>query len=235
MVTPLEERELVRRQVLGAEAERRRIARELHDGFNQDLVLIAVELELLAQTLGSGDELAPRLKDLGSLSRRLLDRARRMGHDLHPAHFEILGLERSIQDSARELENRFAAVIELIIDPAVDREVPVAPARELYCIAQEALRNAMRHGRAARVQVVVELEEARVTLSVEDDGIGFEPPRVRRRGGLGLVAMEERAAALGGELRLTTAPGKGTTVWASLPLPPLTGTTAEGRVRALVR
>lgn len=215
--------------------ERRRIARDLHDGFGQDLALVAVELEQLLEVLLLPDGAQDRLRHVLDRVRHLLGQARELARDLHPRRLEVLGLAASLRLLGREIEHRWQVKVEVVLpgtaagapdrelepetvpelDEILSREVAV----EIYRIAQEALANAGRHARVERVRLALERRDDRILLTVEDRGVGFRRGEVEGRGGLGLVSIEERARAVGGEARISSRLGRGTRVRASFASP----------------
>jgi signal transduction histidine kinase len=200
--------------------ERNRVALELHDAVSQKLfgVVLAVEA---ADTLLGTDPTAARaqLVRLRELAHEALGELRELMLELRPPDLERDGLATTLRkhvDLVGRLQPRPVEVgltVEgaLAADPGRDRE--------LLRIAQEGLQNALRHGRAGRIAVLLSAAEDRVVLEVTDDGIGFDPlaPEIRARR-LGLSSMEERARRLGGRLEIRSAAGAGTTVRLEAPL-----------------
>jgi signal transduction histidine kinase len=130
------------------------------------------------------------------------------------------GFAPSVRRYAQQLSRRGDLTIDLSLP---EGELPLSPATELALarILQEALANAARHAEARRIAVDVRVEKGRVACRIEDDGQGFDPaaPASRERaGGFGLVGMRERAAELGGELAIDSAPGRGTRLQVTLPI-----------------
>jgi signal transduction histidine kinase len=184
-------------------ADRRRLARELHDGVLQELAYIRSEVAAFSTV----DE--PRVNRIQAASERAVDEARELVETLSRPGVERLGsvLRRAVDQVAE----RHGAVLELDLDDSVT----VDPARShaLVRIAREAVLNGVRHGRAEHVRVQLGRTEAGCFLLVADDGAGFDPVlRTPRRGEFGLVSMRERAEALPGTFDLDSQPGRGTTV-----------------------
>jgi signal transduction histidine kinase len=188
--------------------ERRRIARDLHDGLAQDLAFI------VSQSRGRGA--ADRLDQLASAAERALDDSRAAIAALTRPLDEPLAA--ALARVAREGAERLGAHATFDLQPSV--EVP-APLREaLLRIAREAIANAARHGGARAI--AVELSGASdIRMTIADDGCGFDPGAPPRRpgGGFGLISMRERAEAVGGVLAVSSAPGRGTTVEVVVPCP----------------
>jgi len=201
------------------EEERRRIARELHDEAGQALTGILLGLgELGASTRGDADH--ARIAALQKVAESTLDDLGRLARGLHPAALEDLGFSAAIERHARELGELHGIDIDVEV---VDRgpkplEGPIATA--LYRIAQEALTNAIKHGQARHISLVVRSDATGIRATVEDDGCGFDvdaDPEYSSEGGLGLHTIRERLALLGGTLEIDTEPGEGTTLFAAIP------------------
>ncbi|MCB9537637.1 MAG: ATP-binding protein [Myxococcales bacterium] len=200
------------------EAERRRVARELHDTVAQDLAALRLEIERMA---GNGACDATRLARLEASAKDMLETVRRILLDLRPTVLESLGFVPALQWLVEGVGAREGIVARLILDvePA-SLALPDEIATGLFRVAQEALKNAVRHGRAEHVFVTLGGDEAEVTLEVEDDGRGFDPEAVGPEPsgrGFGLMGMRERARLLAGAARVTSAPGEGTLVSVRVP------------------
>lgn len=215
-------RELSARAVLLQEAERRVIARELHDSAGQAMTAIRINLQLIAQLSmadGSGPEgkVARLAGKTLTIADATLEEIRRAVIMLGPAILDDVGLRAAIE----RLCDDFGERVDLLI--ACDLSVPdggLSPALESVCyrVAQEALTNAARHADASELRVTLRVEPERIYLEVRDNGRGFVPgEREGKVGGRGLVGMRERVELLGGALRIDTAPGAGTAVRVELP------------------
>jgi signal transduction histidine kinase len=187
--------------------ERRRIARDLHDGLAQELAYIAIESKRLAALHEQREELT----SIAGAAERALQETRRVMESLITLREEPL--DRLIADEAEAVAARWGVDAVLAVDPVV-RPSPVVQ-QALLRIVREAVTNAARHGQARRVWIYVEADEG-ITLRVVDDGVGFEPADVSGAG-FGLTSMRERVEVLGGELHLESLPTAGTTVEVSLP------------------
>jgi len=202
--------------VRGQEEERRRLARALHDGAGQVLTLLAIELDREAAREPDAAR-GQRLRERSSLVNGLLLDLRRLSHDLHPATLEQLGLGAALRELASQLRSELVVEVALGAEPSTPSSIELPPevAVHLFRITQGALANVVRHARASRAVVSLERRAGGVRLSIEDDGVGFEPAAAT--GGLGLVGMRERAAWLGGTCAIDSAPGRGTRVVVSVP------------------
>jgi signal transduction histidine kinase len=186
--------------------ERRRIARELHDGVAQDLAFIAARARHMVHR---GTDRAG-LEDIGDAAARALDESRRAIAALRRAD-EVPFRER-FDAAAVELEHREGARLRYRI-PA-DFDPPSASGDALLGIVREAVTNAARHARASEVEIELS-RNGDLHMRIRDNGDGFEPDDPR--GGFGLAGMRERARALGGDLRLSSQPGAGTEIEVVLP------------------
>jgi len=200
------------------EQERKRIARELHDDFNQRLAALAVELETLERTPDAFPEpvvqqLTAVRDHVGQLSDDLHDLAYR----LHPSLLEHIGLEVAARDHVTEFMKRTGLPVALTA-----REVPgtLAPevATNLFRVMQESLHNVLKHARATEVTVKLSGSSKGIGLSVRDNGQGFDlEGKDARMKGIGLVSMQERMRLMGGFLRIHSLPTEGTKVCAWIP------------------
>ena len=215
-----EDRERVRRlaaQVISAQDEERaRIARELHDSTAQMLAAIMLQLGVAARE-NTSPVLDERIATLREMVSEALEEVRTISHTIHPRVLDDLGLAAALEWLARQTREQDSLDVEVFADdgPAI----PKLPASVLYRIAQESLRNAVRHAQARRVELWLRRAPGTATLEVVDDGRGFDVRRAEeRRPGMGLFSMRERVGLVNGTLALVSAPGKGTRVVATVPL-----------------
>lgn len=207
----------------GQEAERARLARELHDGPVQALIAIGQQAEMIHRLLkqGKAEEAQTLLEELRRGDMETVEELRRLISALRPAYLEDLGFPLALEALVREANQRSdGASVRLVQEGAIcrcDPEVELAA----YRIAQEALTNALQHANARNIVVRVRCDQEAIVVAVEDDGVGFIlPPRpdvLTRQGHFGLVGMQERATRLDGSLTIETAPGQGTRVVARFP------------------
>ena len=194
------------------EEERRRIARELHDDFQQRLALLEISMTRLRRELPKNP--AQIRTELNRLERELnavSNEIRRLSHQLHPAILEDLGLQIALTRLGEDFQlNGLRSVRVNAKD--VPPDIPIAVSTALYRIAQEALRNVVKHAGSASVTITLAGELEAIRLTIEDTGSGFNPLDVRFRGGLGIISMQERATFVGGTLTLNSAPGQGTRI-----------------------
>jgi signal transduction histidine kinase len=199
------------------EEEQARIARELHDDFSQRLALIERQLTNLRERPGDLDnQLSAVVAQISCLSEDM----RHLSHTLHSSALEHLGLEVCLQDLCENFERTHNLATQCICSTE-GRRIPIQTATVLYRVAQEALRNVMKHAGDARAVIKLLGTDQGLSLMIKDDGCGFDPGIRRDRAGLGLVSMQQRVRLVGGRMDLKSAPGRGTTVevWAPWPEP----------------
>ena len=208
-----ERRESGRQALLAQEAERQRIARELHDEVGQVLTGVVLELEHAAARAGEPD--AAALAAARESVRRSLDEVRRIARELRPEALDDLGL----QSALRALCTATAAHEHLRVERDLELEDAVSPEVELvvYRVAQESLTNVMRHARASQVLVALRHVDGGLRLVVRDDGRGL--PADAEAVGAGIAGMQERALHIGARLTISSAPAGGTEVRLDVPLP----------------
>jgi signal transduction histidine kinase len=210
---------LTGRLIEAQEAERRRIARELHDDLNQALALLAVELDLLGRTPpDSPARTAERARELSARVKELSSAVHDLSHQLHPAKLEQLGLVAAVRGLCKELKQHHGLEV-TFAHAAIPEAFPEATALCLYRIVQEALRNVVKHAGTERAAVELSAAPDGIRLRVSDEGTGFDPAAVNGNGGLGLVGMRERLHLVGGEIIIDSRPAGGTRIAIRVPLP----------------
>jgi signal transduction histidine kinase len=199
-------------QQLAVMEERSRLARDLHDSVSQSLYGMTLYAQAAAGHLAAGrmDRVADQLRELQDTSQEVLAEMRLLIFELRPPLLTEQGLAAALQARLLAVEGR--AGIKTEFRSEVPDRLPLPVEEGLYRIAQEALNNCLRHAHARHLTVRLRRENSRATLTITDDGMGFDPLAVREHGGLGLSDMQERAAQLGGWLRLLSQPGAGTQV-----------------------
>ena len=211
-------RALARRLSEIREEERRTIARELHDQVGQALTALKLDLAGVRGQIptGPGGEGASRLATMEALLDETLETTRRLSAMLRPSILDDLGLAAAIRWQAAEFTQRTGVPCETRVP---EEQAALAPsvALALFRILQEALTNVARHAAARHVVVELLREREAAALVISDDGRGLAALEASGRRSLGLMGMRERAAALGGEIEISGAPGRGTTVRARIP------------------
>lgn len=211
--------ELFKRIVAAQEAERQRIARELHDETGQALTALGLGLRGAATMLYQDvDKAAHNLRHLEGLAAHSLNELQHVIGDLRPSHLDDLGLPAALRWYAGELQSRAPLRIEVEVS-GEPHETSPALKTTLFRLAQEALTNVVKHAAADCARIKLDYGGDAVTLHVEDDGCGFDIGAIAHadRPSWGLLGMEERASLLGGTLMLHSRPGEGTRVEVTIP------------------
>ena len=211
-------REMTERLIAAQEEERHRISRELHDDLGQSLTTHMISLRNLQDDLTIPQEvLFERLQALQDQSYEIFVKIRRLAQDLRPPVLDALGLKVSMQTYCAE----FARRTHLPVTFDVDESIPSLPDIyniALYRILQEALNNIIKHAKAGHVWVDLSLEDDIITLTVQDNGQGFETEE-RQSDGIGLSSMRERVVIAGGKFNISSTHKRGTILSAQFPLP----------------
>jgi len=196
---------LTQRLMSVQEEERRRLARELHDEFGQTLTAAVAYLWLVDRRLPeSMDSLRKPVGETRRLLTQTLGAMREMSHLLRPAILDDFGLMLSLEAHVKSFAERYDIVTTFHADELPER-LPLDVETALYRIAQEALTNVARHARASRVDVRITVEDGKLHLSIEDDGVGLDVDE--RHDGIGLIGIRERVRALHGSMSIGSPPG----------------------------
>ena len=201
------------------EEERARISREVHDELGQSLTAVKMDLAWLAGRLPPSDgQMLKRIRSTGQLADSIIQAIRRISTELRPAVLD-LGLAAAVEWQVQEFQARSGVPCKVRL--LIREVVPSNASTAMFRIFQETLTNVARHAKATRVEVVLQKQRDRLVLLIHDDGRGFDEADPGLSKSLGLLGMRERAAILGGEVNISSAAGKGTTVTAWIPLPAL--------------
>ena len=200
---------LMRRAVESSEAERRRIARDLHDGVVQELAGTAFALSGTARDASVSPELRDELQGSSQALRRSLRQLRSLLVEIHPPGLTASGLGAALEDLTAPAASAGISTRVSVdgVEGAPDHVVTL-----VWRVAQEAIRNAVRHAHAANLTVEVRGDEREVRLTVRDDGAGFDPSASARDGSYGLRGLQSLVEDGGGRVRVDSTPGDGTTV-----------------------
>ena len=214
-------RALTHRVVQVQEAERRRVARELHDHITQLLCAIVVRCQTLVETLSSRTQPARReALELRSRVGQAAEEVERISRNLRPSVLDELGLLAVLRDTGNHFAQRTGVSFKLACAPLTAR-LSTDAELTLYRILQEALNNVEHHAQSHHVTVSLRQRGDWVELAITDDGVGFDPahpkPRRKAESGLGLLSMRERAISVGGLLRVKSSPGHGATIQVRIP------------------
>ncbi len=203
--------------LLGAASrERHRLGRDLHDTLGQELAHASMLLNGLERRLaGEAPLLLPYCRDVRGAVAKAAESMRATVHGLVPADLEGAGLPAALAGLASRFA-RYDGIGISFVGPEAPVSLPPATAEHVYRFAQEALSNIQRHASASKVTVALAPEEPNLVLTIEDDGVGFDPAATRDAGGMGLRFMRLRAGILGGSVEFVSA-GRGTRVVLTVP------------------
>jgi signal transduction histidine kinase len=203
------------------EEERRRLARELHDDLGQALAFLKIQTYTLAHKLRHDQpEIKADCRNIDLYIEQIIENIRRLSRDLSPVVLEDLGLTEALRIMFKEFSQRYSTELRHELANIDD---PLSPNEQinLYRFCQEALTNIHKHANATNISVVVEHKNNYITLTITDDGRGFDVPRAiaadHRLKGMGLTTLEERATMLQGTFTIRSRPGKGTVVILTIP------------------
>jgi PAS domain S-box-containing protein len=213
-------KDLAGRLIVAQEVERTRIARDLHDDVSQQLAGLSIALSGFKRRLHANAPGAAMEDELAAIQRRtteLADEIRNLSHELHPGVLQHAGLAAALKAHCREFEqqNEVRVTLDTTNDiGGVDAEAAVC----LYRVAQETLRNVAKHAHARHVHVTLARNDGALTLSISDDGRGFDLAEARTGDGLGLVSIDERVRLANGTVTIHTRPQHGTRVQVRIPV-----------------
>jgi len=196
------------------EEERRSLSRELHDDLGQTMSAMLIELRKLESAAAGPENHRDDWASVQRLAEENVAKVRNMALLLRPAMLDELGLVPALRWQVREVARRSGLKVKLIADE-LDDDLPDSNRTCIYRIVQEALNNCVKHSKASEVWVVIHRDGDGLSISVQDDGVGFEPQHNK---GLGLLGMMERVSGLGGRFRVESQPGHGTILSAYFPL-----------------
>ncbi len=214
--------ELLHQVVVAQEAERQRIARELHDATGQSLTAIALGLRGIEGLLANASPLVlEQIRELKSFGTNALGELRRLISDLRPPQLDDLGLVDALQWYAQAFEKRRSIRTRFVVEGQPVR-LPSEYETVLFRIVQEALTNVAKHAQAGQATVKLQLHPAQIKITIVDDGRGFDPQTVLaaagQPAGWGLLGIRERALLLGGQYEIDSTPGGGTQISVTIPL-----------------
>jgi PAS domain S-box-containing protein len=213
--------ELLLQLATAQEEERRRLSRELHDQIGQHLTALVLGLKSLESAALDATK-QRTLHTLQIIAATVGKEMHDLALELRPTSLDDLGLLRALANHIEQWSLQSRVQADFHTSGWVGDRLPLAIETTAFRIVQEALSNVLKHAHANRVSVIVARRADQVTMIVEDDGAGFDveasPPQPRRKP-LGLLAMQERAALLDGEVKIESSPGHGTTVFVRIPIP----------------
>jgi PAS domain S-box-containing protein len=210
--------ELSRRVLSAQDAERTRIARELHDDIGQSLAVLKIQMLRAGQPVSGQPE--KRHADLVELAAKLdtiTHKVSRLSHGLHSSALEFLGLAAAVQSHCFECSQQIGIPVDCQCDD-VQKKLDAIMALSFLRVVQEALHNVAKHSRAKSIVVRLNGSGQQLRLEIYDDGVGFDMETARLAAGLGLISMRERIHLIGGAFDISSSPGNGTRITARAPI-----------------
>jgi PAS domain S-box-containing protein len=205
--------DLLARLVFAQEDERRRIAREMHDQFGEQLTALGHGIARLKEATAGVPAVRTQVDTLAAIAQRLDRDVEHLVWELRPTALDDLGLRAALANYVQDWSARMGIAAELHTSGLLDERLPSEVETALYRIAQEALTNVAKHAKARNVEVILDRRVNHVVLIIEDDGVGFDPGgAATAASGFGLLGMQERAAMIGATLEVEAAAGKGSTI-----------------------
>ena len=201
------------------EEERARIARDLHDDICQQISLLGAELGKLAKMPShSHSDFRDQINQLQQRTSEILKNVSAISHELHSSKLDLLGLKVAVRSMCEEFAELYRVKVDFVeenLPSTLPQDVSIC----LFRVAQEALRNGLKHSRATHFRVRLVEALGVIHLSVRDEGVGFDPETGMRNRGLGLISMRERLTLVGGTVEIRSKPGGGAEIHCSVPLP----------------
>ncbi|NCP88226.1 MAG: hypothetical protein CO094_13605 [Anaerolineae bacterium CG_4_9_14_3_um_filter_57_17] len=218
----VKEKETLRQQFLerviaAQEAERQRLARELHDEAAQTLTALSLGLRRLQDDQNLPLPQRRLAENLKSQTTELASELHRLSVELRPSALDRVGLIGALEQYVQEFERRYELEVQFESDNLDQTSLSPEIETSLYRIVQEALTNVARHAQAQSVSILLQICEGQIVTTIEDEGKGFDPAQAQKNGRLGLFGMQERATMLDGSLNIESMPGQGTTVFVKIP------------------
>ncbi len=212
--------QLLRNTISVQEAERKRIARELHDQTSHSLTSLMVGLKMVEAQ--APEEMYESIANLKQLSAQTLEQVHKLGVELRPSSLDDLGLVVALRQLTDEYSTTFGCDADFQAHGMESKRLPPEVEIAIYRIVQEALTNVAKHSEAKAVSILIETRGTLIVAIVEDNGKGFDVDRVLTSGKddkkLGLYGMQERTSLIGGTLTIESSPGVGTTIFVEVPL-----------------
>ena len=215
-------RELTNHLETVREEEKQSIARELHDNMGASLTALSMHLETVYKLFPEEDKWVDRKGRIQTLLNALVATTRRIQTELRPNMLDLFGLKAAIVEQLDELSQRSGLICKASMpdeDVTVGHQVEIA----IYRMLQEILNNVTKHAHASKIDVILDVDEDRLALTVRDDGVGISEERRSNTSTYGLRGLRERATFFGGNVEIRANPGKGTTIAIEIPLAPPTG------------
>jgi len=211
------------RIIKAQEDERQRVAREIHDGPAQSMANVVLRAEICEKLMDlEPEKVREELRDLKTMVRESLQEVRKIIFNLRPMVLDDLGIVPTLKRYLADLQKRTDIVMELVVLGDEEQRLPSTLEVAIFRIVQEALNNTVKHSGAKHCVIKLELLPGRVNIAVTDDGCGFDAEQVLHAAGgtndsFGILGMRERVQLLAGEIKINSAPGKGTEISITIP------------------
>jgi len=215
--------ELLQRLANAQEQERRRISREMHDSLGQHLTALTIGLKRVQADADCPPPLFMQLEQLRATAFKLDEEIDRLSYELRPRALDDLGLGPALRRHAQAWSQESGIAVEVHMRGIENERLPATIETTAYRITQEAFTNILKHANATQVSILAEKREDELRVIVEDNGSGFDPESTLATTdarSIGLKGMAERAALVAGQLEIESAPGKGATIYLTIPLNP---------------
>ncbi len=210
--------ELLERLLTSQEDERRRIARDMHDHFGQQLTALRLKLEALGK-LCDEEYLCEKVAETKKIAEQLDSDVSFLVWELRPTALDDLGLKAALAHYIEKWSLQFEIPVGFHVGEYQDASISAEAQSSLYRIAQEALNNVYKYANSKNVSVLLETQGSELVMIIEDDGQGFDvEDKKASNTGFGLIGMQERAALVGGTLEIESSPGIGTTLFVRIPI-----------------
>ncbi|HMD10420.1 MAG TPA: MASE1 domain-containing protein [Candidatus Acidoferrum sp.] len=205
------------RLITAQEAERTRIARELHDDLSQRMAVLQISVEQFKQGMPDiSSKAKQQLHTIAETAREVSSDIHSLSYQLHPARLELLGLVASLKGFCGEFSAQHKIDVQFL-HSNIPGQIPKDVSLCLYRITQEALQNVVKHSEAAEAEVELSGQSEEIELCISDSGRGFDVESAKRAAGLGLVSMRERLRLVGGHLSVESEPSRGTRICVRVP------------------
>lgn len=212
--------DLSRRMMGAQEADRTRIARELHDDIGQSLAVLKIQMLRAGQPVSGRPEMMhASLNDLAVKLETIINKVSRLSHNLHSSELELLGLSVAVKSHCRECSEQMGIPIRCFCNQ-LDTKLNSVIALAFLRVLQEGMHNAVKHSCAKNITVQLTGSKDDLSLEISDDGVGFDIEEAKLAVGLGLISMRERIHLIGGDFEISSRLGKGTKIKARAPIVP---------------
>lgn len=207
------------RLIAAQEEERKRVARELHDDLSQRMAVLSIELEQIGQQSQRSNALRKQIRKLQLQAQEISTDIHRLAYKLHPSKLDHLGLEAAVKSLCEEISNAHGSTPKVHFHQSgLPADLPKDVTLCIFRIAQEVLRNCVKHSGAEFIYVVLTKTDHAIRLAISDNGCGFDTRSDVMEKGLGFISMQERLHLVGGEINIYSQPRRGTRIDASVRL-----------------